>query len=432
MSRIDGRKVVLATFAGRRDRMELLTFYVREAIRQGLIDEWHVWDFTRKESDAEWLRTRFPVLRRTPSDDVFRDVAAIEVATGRQGEWNCAVRARHDAHIVLLPRGEDVPAQEFVVGGWSNERSAHRPVPAAQFRGPVRQRDDSTNDRVEIVPSPGVLSDRLFRDIKIRFRPGRLELVVDSAPLIARDVDMPPGTYDVRVNTNFGADGEWRFPGPGTGEYLFVSAKKERPVWLDFYRFYAARAVEYADHVILKCDDDMVYLQLDRLEDFIRFRLAHREWFLVSANVINNNICAYNQQAGGAIPHTLMELELPDGGFGGTLWANGTLAEKLHDHFLDDRAAFERLPAQPISWTQRLSINFISWMGRDSAYMSAYMNDDEHSVSIEIPRWLRRPNCIYPGFLASHLTFHTQDNSFDHARILQRYRQLADEHGILQ
>ena len=40
-----GQPTILVTFAGRRDRMQLLTRYVGAAIERGLIDEWHVRDF---------------------------------------------------------------------------------------------------------------------------------------------------------------------------------------------------------------------------------------------------------------------------------------------------------------------------------------------------------------------------------------------------
>ena len=47
------QRTILVTFAGRRDRMQLLTRYVGAAIERGLIDEWHVWDFARNADDAD-------------------------------------------------------------------------------------------------------------------------------------------------------------------------------------------------------------------------------------------------------------------------------------------------------------------------------------------------------------------------------------------
>ena len=60
-------RTILVTFAGRRDRMELLARYADAAIQLGLIDEWHVWDFARNAEDRAWLRSLFPATQVTPS-----------------------------------------------------------------------------------------------------------------------------------------------------------------------------------------------------------------------------------------------------------------------------------------------------------------------------------------------------------------------------
>lgn len=49
-------RVVLCVFAGRQDRMSILNTYVLCLLRHGLIDEYHVWNLTRKGMDEAWLR----------------------------------------------------------------------------------------------------------------------------------------------------------------------------------------------------------------------------------------------------------------------------------------------------------------------------------------------------------------------------------------
>lgn len=53
------RKVILITFAGRKDRMELLRTYALKLLDKGLLDEWHVWDFTRNDKDREYIRKNY-------------------------------------------------------------------------------------------------------------------------------------------------------------------------------------------------------------------------------------------------------------------------------------------------------------------------------------------------------------------------------------
>jgi hypothetical protein len=154
--------------------------------------------------------------------------------------------------------------------------------------------------------------------------------------------------------------------------------------------------------------------------------------FLVTATVVNNNVCAYYQQQSGAILLSLMTLELSAGGLYGTLWGSVELATGLHNHFLDNPETFEQSSAAPISWSERLSINFVSWLGRDVSYMSPVSMDvdDERILSVDIPSYLKRTNCIYPGFVVSRLSYYGQEAALDTAALMSRYRQLADEGGL--
>src|SRR3954468_23776474 len=59
----DMAPVILVTFAGRQKRMEILTRYIHSAMDAGIIDEWHVWDFTRSQDDHEWVTREFGPVR---------------------------------------------------------------------------------------------------------------------------------------------------------------------------------------------------------------------------------------------------------------------------------------------------------------------------------------------------------------------------------
>ena len=183
----------------------------------------------------------------------------------------------------------------------------------------------------------------------------------------------------------------------------------------------------HADDVFLKCDDDIVYFDLHRLADFIAFRNTQRAFFLVSANVVTNGVCAHFQQKAGAIPLDLVACELPPGGMCGHLWGDGTKAQALHRHFLKDPDMFTPADTKPIVWNERISINFIAWLGRDLAHIPDLMADDEHDLCYGVRKRLRADNCIFPGFVAAHLSFWKQDAAMDVDALLQDYAALASQ-----
>lgn len=418
----------MLTFAGRQDRMELLTDYVREALRRGIIDEWHVWNFSRNEHDDNWLKSRFPVIGRTPDDLIYYPTVRVDTNLDDARIFSARVRAGSDVHIGIDPCYPSAPAYELIIGGWANTRTALRRIdtPAELF-----------TDRDEEPPiiaqkeTPGILSAVLFRDIELRLDSAGLTLSIDGNPAFTHEMEMVQGRYDIHVKTGYGATGEWRFPdrenGEGAGEYLYHTAGRSESGWSEALMSYAERAEHYADTVFLKCDDDIVYIQLDELADFIRFRARAREYFLVSANVVNNGVCADLQQRHGAVPRDLIRVSPSPENHHEYLWASATMAADLHNYFLDNRDLFERMPAAPVRFGGRISINFVAWLGRDMSFMSADMQDDEHMLSVQIPGYLGRPNCIYPKLLVSHLTFFPQDEGFPYEAILGRYRKLAEQ-----
>ena len=416
--------VVLLTFGGRHDRMALLKEYADYAMRQGIVDEWHIWNFARTEKDAAWLSATFPATRRTGSDLVYRP-AHVRVPVAAAHVLRLDVRAGHDAHIALVPEGNG-PSYELVLGGWGNSAVALR-VWAAGTR-PDHSRTVAAPDLA--CPAPAALSARAWRKVEVRLsrEAANLSIVVlvQGREVLRFNTEEPsPTPFNIAVMSGFGSDAEWLFADnqdSGIGLFYPTFDNRFHP-WNPVYHHYAALADDYAGTVFLKCDDDIVYLDVERLADFIRFRRQRPDYFLVSANVVNNGVCAHVQQRLGMLSKELGTLEMPPGGHRGSLWESGVKAEALHRCFLADPARFQRdgffIPQA------RFSINFVSWLGEDLPHFDTRFTDDELDLTVTVPQFLGRANAIYMPFVVSHLSFRPQDHEMDVAAVLDGYRVLA-------
>jgi len=419
---------VLVTFAGRRDRMALLQRYATEALRRGLIDEWHVWNFARDPADAAWLRQEFPVPRQTADDRAWRPVGEVPLQGDGEIALRFQLRAGHDAHIAL--RGAAGPCFEIVLGAWGNTGAALRRW------GPGGWPDHAGTVPQPLVaePAPALLAARAWRHIVVQIerRDGifALSVTVNGREVLRHaDVAAPEGPLRWAVMTGYGAEAEWRFSGvPERGAWLFEPTRPRggKP-WNACYRHYAERAAEYADTVFVKCDDDIVFLDLDRLADFIAHRQANRAPFLLSANVVNNGVCAHLQQRHGAVPEALMALEMPPHGFEGSLWQSGSKAAALHRHFLAEPLSFARPALEWLPQQTRLSINCVAWLGADLPQFDCDLREDEHMLTVTLPAWLGRPNQVHMPFVVSHLSFFSQDAAMDIPGLLAGYEALARE-----
>ena len=425
-------RTILVTFAGRRDRMALLNRYARAAISRGLIDEWHVWQFARNEADLRWLREQFPVAQATPnnSNDYFR-LPRPFVAPPGETSLSFRVRAAHDVHIALKRLSGEGASFEIVLGGWNNQFSALR-----KFRNPNAVEDPSQRDPTNSVDfaaaTPGLLPEFGFSDVTLQIGSGGLGVFFDGQRILHDPESIAPGEFEVLYRTGYGANGDWRFD--QFADYparLFVTGPERHfPTAALFYnqayQYYVANADIYRDDIILKCDDDIVYCDLDKMSDFIEFRRVNPQYFLISANVVNNGVCAHFQQAMGAIPRESMLCELPPGGMCGSIWNSGRKAEDLHRLFLKSPDLFIPTLASSIIWNERISINFIAMLGKDLVHIPDVTADDEHDFCYGVRKRAKKQNCIYSQFVVSHLSFYKQDNEMNIAAILDEYQKLAD------
>lgn len=195
--------------------------------------------------------------------------------------------------------------------------------------------------------------------------------------------------------------------------------------WKSYYEHYYRNIDDKT--ILIKCDDDVVCIDKINFKGFLDFRIDNPHYFLVFPNIINNGVSAYFQQKlNDKIPESLMNLELPEGGFGGSLWESADLCRKLHDFFLSKPENFSYEGFHEISIGTRFSINLFAVM-KDHVLMGFKDagDDDEHHLSVEVPKKFNVKNAVYNKMYASHLSFFSQDKNLgDISDIISRYRDL--------
>jgi len=174
--------------------------------------------------------------------------------------------------------------------------------------------------------------------------------------------------------------------------------KEER--WRPFYAYYAAP--RFARDVIVKSDDDVVFVDVDRFAAFVALRRRLREPLALYASILNNAAVQELQvKAGGLLPAGFY----PPRFVFKSLVTNRTEAERLHAYFLAHAREFVRRARQLRDVARpapgkRVSINLFAMMGADFAFARSpfFLNDtrsDEHFISIEYYRLSRAVRCPF-------------------------------------
>jgi hypothetical protein len=183
--------------------------------------------------------------------------------------------------------------------------------------------------------------------------------------------------------------------------------------YTEYYRYYS---VNPYDGVIIKADDDIVYVNSSMVRPFAEYLWNHADVFLLSASVVNQGLCAHYQQVHGAIPKDLMDLPMPGNGMG-DLHDNATNALKLHLYFLKHATKFFIPQPEYYAFGFTINVNFIAIRGRDFYNTFELIQEmlveegryyDEGAITWEAIRKRKYQEGIYMPLVVAHATYGAQ------------------------
>ena len=219
--------------------------------------------------------------------------------------------------------------------------------------------------------------------------------------------------------------------------YLYDFYKKDlnnKTNWNPFYKQIASNSLD--DDIIIKCDDDILFIDIYALKDAIIDRYNDKESFLIHSNCINNGVCAYYQRH--LFPKLKDDLnKYPKGGILGVLFENPIIAYAIHNQFytdiLDNIINLEKYIIDDVYINSRISINFILINGRDCKYLTDVSYSDEYELSSFIPEKLCRPNKIKGNLITSHLSYTFQEKILlNNNEILNNYSKIKNNYILLK
>lgn len=196
-----------------------------------------------------------------------------------------------------------------------------------------------------------------------------------------------------------------------------VFAPSQKDTYEDCYAFYTPDKFR-PDDVFVKIDDDIVFVDLPGLQRFVDYRRQHPEYYILSANVVNNPTCTILQKDEFGFFKKIR--------FERTLTAEAATA--MHRAFLEGefpeyQSIVEYKPEIGVN------INCIAWLGADlesvSKAESTSQTRDEFNLSSAFPRIFERPPAIFGPCVVCHLSFRDQDAGMPIEELLEGYRARA-------
>lgn len=399
--------IVLSVFCGRRDRTSILLRYLDYLNAKGLIDEVHLWDYCRHEEDRMWLRSLNTSLLYTANEYAY--VGPVKFAND-QTEHVAHVKATNDVHFRLT--NEQGRMFEIALGSVGNTKNIIRDGPQG------KELSVDTANRL-------VTTD--FNEVRISWIEGKL-CVVLNGERVAFTNDIEVGRIvEIHHSTGYGANGTWKIPElMAQTPYRYCKAVRR---WHDYYYHYHQHKDSiYKKTILIKCDDDVVCIDVKHFQDFLDFRIDNPHYSLVFPNIVNNGVASsYQQHNWGVIPTDLFEVEKDIAPICGLLWESPQKCQALHELFLAEPSRFSYDGHHYIPPSQRVSINFFAvlpWMLTDFHEAS---EDDEKYLTTTHSQTRKLNKCLFNKMYVTHFSFYSQEHGMNVPMLLERYRNLASK-----
>jgi hypothetical protein len=378
---------IVSIFAGRKQNIEILKKYLEKALKLNIIDEVHFWNNTRNTDDEEYLKT-ISNLRRTSSTRGGNYILITPVITNNSFELN--VKASNDIHIKLTNMNIEY---EIVLGGWSNTKSVIR----------------ENNYEIFNLNQHNIADNNKYNNFKFTINNNILNIEKNDELIISQKIQDNFEINNIFFKTGSNSVGDLMYNTTQNKNFYFMDTCEKS--WKNYYNYY--NNIQFENDIIIKCDDDIVFIDLCKLPKFIEF-IKNNNYDLVLANTINNGVSAYYQQNKyNLIPKTLMDLEYPHKGLCGSLWESGEKAEKLHNYFIENYENFLNYDYnnEIIPINTRFSINFFGYKGKNWYKIKDCYHDDERILTIDYVKSRGFKNIFYSDFYVSHLSFYKQNET---------------------
>jgi hypothetical protein len=396
-------KNIVTIFSGRKANIQILKKYLDKALELNIIDEVHFWNFAKNKLDEEYLHS-ISNLKRTSSTASGNYFSIHPTIT--DNSFDLFVKASNDIHVKLTHRNREY---EIVLGGWNNTKSVIR----------------LDNQEIFALLQNNIADGNNFIHFKFSIVDSVLHIYKHNELFISQSILHDFEIQDIFFKTGHSSVGDLSFNTSSNNGYFFMDTCEK--TWKNYYHYYDCTL--YVNDIIIKCDDDIVFIDLYKLPRFIHF-IRNNDYDLVFANIINNGVSAfYQQNKFNLIPYSLMTLEYPNGGFCGSLWDSANKAETLHRHFIDNHATFLDYDYnnEIIPILTRFSINFFGFKGKNWYKIKDAYVDDEYNLTVRFVHDRQFNNVLYTDFYVSHLSFFRQlDGGMDLNAIRAKYLAFFD------
>ncbi len=412
-----GLHTVACVFAGREKYLSILMPYLKKLQADKKLTEINLWQFTDNENDCAYLDSIANLHKTSKNFTSYRTITPLI----EDNEFSIKIKTKQEAYILIND------TYEIVLGGNQNTRS-------------FIKKGISGYNLCEAY-CEGILSGSKYQTFKIQLENGVLRV----HGLMGCQVDETE-IKSIKIHSGYESEGYWDYEETQNKNIkLFDTDKRVGCLnWGEAYKYY----LNHDFDVFLKIDDDIVYMDLDRFDEFIEYIVNNPSNNCIFPNMINHAVSLFYNNKYGLIPDEILNENYVNKSSADDLYwyhTDGENAGRVHQYFLENCLKFKNNEICPINLDDhkqsicmfgvlKKNFNNVFDPGFVESQIIRSFYGDFFCTSLdrfddEVYVYNLRNNIFYPRFVACHYQFGPQmTNGLDES-YLEGYRKLSLEIG---
>ena len=405
-------KVIISIFAGRKKHLEILMTYLKYLLFHNKISEVHLWLFTNNNNEIEYIRS-ISNLHKTNGN--FKDYVNIYPEI-KNNIFYIKLKMKKNGACILINDKYEI----------------------------IFNIDDTRNMKITLKIDNNYFSEnqnikydgKEFLEYIIQIVNNKLSIKGKNKFEIIHSID-EKDFNTIKIRSLSHTETFWDYKESKNMQIkLFDTIRRYRGGWYEMFKFY----LTYDFDIFIKMDDDIVYLDVERFDEYINYIKAFKK-NITFPNLVNHAISLFYNNKGGLIPNSEIKGIYQNRNSAGDIYyyfRDGQQGKKIHQYFLNNIDKFIHNNLNPVL-LNGLKPSICSFGISKESYVKAYspyaiwpktgepynylFNDEVYSYNL-------LNNYLYPRYIFIHYAFEPQRNSGLDDNFLLAYKNLSNRYII--
>ena len=406
-------KIIVSIFAGRKKHLEILMVYLKYLLYHNKISEIHLWQFSNNKKDNEYLKS-ISNLHKTNGN--FMDYAEIYPEIINNNTFEIKIKMKNNGSCILINDKYEII--------FNIDNANYTNVTLNINNNYYSESNNTMCKETKFVKYIfKIIDNKLIIKGKNNFE---IKQAIDEKYF-----------NSIKIKSLSNSETFWDYKEVKNKNIkLYDTIHRARGGWYEMFKYY----LDYDFDILLKMDDDIVYLDIERFDEFINY-IKLFEKNITFPNMVNHAISLFYNNKYDLVPDSLIKEKYqkknsPMDIF--NYYTDGNEGIKIHEYFLNNIDKFTHNNLNPVVLNGfRPSIcafgitkeSFIKvyaprtiWPKSGESYN--YLFDDERYSDGLLN------NYLYPRFICIHYAFGPQRAHGLGDQFLEKYKNLSNKYII--